>query len=131
MATTIAFFDITPKEKVSFEHYFTGSKFKVLFFDEPIGKIPAYEYKSAEVISIYTTSHVDQTILSHMPKLRLIACRSTGFDNVDVGVCNKHKVAVCNVPGYGQTTVAEYAIMLMLMTVRKIPAVLKAVDEGI
>ena len=130
MATTIAFFDITPKERVSFEHYFTGSKFKVLFFDEPIGKIPVYDYKSAEIISIYTTSHVDHTILAHTPKLKLITCRSTGYDNVDIKACQKHKITVCNVPGYGQTTVAEYAIMLMLMTVRKIPAVLKAVDEG-
>lgn len=130
MATTIAFFDITPKEKVSFEHYFTGSKFKVLFFDEPIGKIPAYEYKSAEVISIYTTSHVDQTILSHMPKLRLIACRSTGFDNVDAKAAKKHNVTICNVPAYGQTTVAEYAIMLMLMMARKMPAVLSSVEDG-
>lgn len=130
MPTTIAFFDVTPKEKVSFEHYFTGSKFKVLFFNEPIGKIAAYDYKSADIISVYTTSHIDSTILSHAPKLKLIACRSTGFDNIDIEACQKRKVAVCNVPGYGQTTVAEYTIMLMLMTVRKMPAVLKAVSEG-
>lgn len=130
MPTTIAFFDVTTKEKESFEHYFSGSSFKLLLFDKAISKVPVYDYKDAEVISIYTTSNIDSGILAHTPKLKLITCRSTGFDNVDLKTCVKHKVTVCNVPAYGQTTVAEYAIMLMLMTVRKIPAVLKSVHEG-
>ena len=49
MATTIAFFDTTSKEKSSFEHYFIGSKYKLLFFHEEINKVPAYEYKEAKV----------------------------------------------------------------------------------
>ena len=130
MATTIAFFDVTTKERESFEHYFTGSKYKLLLFNESAGKIPAYEYKDAEVVSVYTTSNIDNDFIAHSPKLKLITCRSTGFDNIDLKSANKHKVTVCNVPAYGQTTVAEYAILLMLMSVRKIPAVLKSVTEG-
>lgn len=130
MATVIAIFDITTKEKESFERYFTGSKFKVLMFEGTIAKTPIYEYKDAEIVSIYTTSQVNSEILAHMPKLRLIACRSTGFDNVDAKAAKKHNVTICNVPAYGQTTVAEYAIMLMLMMARKMPAVLSSVEDG-
>lgn len=130
MATTIAFFDVTTKEKESFEHYFNGSRFKLLLFEKTANEVAAYEYKDAEIISIYTTSHIDAKILTHTPKLKLITCRSTGYDNVNLKDASKYKVTVCNVPAYGQTTVAEYAIMLMLMSVRKMPAVLKSVDEG-
>lgn len=130
MATIIAIFDVTTKEKESFEHYFTGSKYKLLLFTGPASEVPVYEYKDAEIISVYTTSNIDAEFFTHSPKLKLITCRSTGFDNIDLVEAKKRNVTVCNVPAYGQTTVAEYAIMLMLMSVRKIPAVLKSVAEG-
>ena len=63
MATTIAFFEISEKEKVSFERYFHGSKYKVLIFDQPISQVPAYEYKEAEVLSIFNSSKIRLLIL--------------------------------------------------------------------
>ena len=130
MPITIAFFDATAKEKSSFEHYFTGSKYKLLIFGEPIQKVPLYEFKEAQIISVFTPSQVDATMLSHLPKLKYIAARSTGIDNIDSKACKKHGVAIGNVPGYGQTTVAEYAIMLMLMLARKMPAVQDSIRAG-
>ena len=130
MPTTIAFFDTTAKEKSSFEHYFTGSKFKLLMFNEPIQLVPAYEYKEAQIVSVFTPSHLDSKLLSHLPKLKYIAARSTGVDNIDAKTCKKLGIAIGNVPGYGQTTVAEYALLLMLMLARKMPAVQEAVKAG-
>lgn len=130
MPTTIAFFDTTSKERSSFEHYFTGSKFKLLIFDKPAHEVPIYEYKEAEIVSVFTPSHLDASIISHLPKLKYIAARSTGIDNIDSKACKKQGVAIGNVPGYGQTTVAEYATLLMLMLARKMPAVQEAVKSG-
>ena len=130
MATTIAFFDTTSKEKSSFEHYFIGSKYKLLFFHEEINKVPAYEYKEAKVISVSSSSNVDEAAIAHMPSLGFVACRSTGVDNVDLRACKQKAVVVSNVPAYGQTTVAEYTILLMLMLARKMPAVLSSVKDG-
>lgn len=130
MSTTIAFFDATAKEKSSFEHYFAGPKFKLLMFSEPIQKVPVYEFKEAQIVSIFTPSHIDAAIMSHLPKLKYIAARSTGIDNIDTGACKKQGIAIGNVPGYGQTTVAEYAVMLMLMLARKMPSVQEAIKSG-
>ncbi|MSR68528.1 hydroxyacid dehydrogenase [Candidatus Saccharibacteria bacterium] len=130
MATTIAFFDTTATEKVAFQRYFTGSKFKLHFFSETINEVPPYKYKDVDIISVFTPSNVDNAILAHLPNLQYITVRATGTNNVDLVACKKRKVAVSNVPAYGQVTVAEYTIMLMLMMVRKMPAVLDAVDEG-
>lgn len=130
MPTTIAFFDTTTKEKSSFEHYFTGSKFKLLMFGEAIQKVPVYEFKEAQIVSIFTPSHIDESLISHLPKLKYIAARSTGVDNIDANACKKHGIGIGNVPGYGQTTVAEYALMLMLMLARKMPAIQDAVKSG-
>lgn len=130
MATTIAFFELTEKEKVAFERYFHGPKFKVLLFDQPIGKIEAYKYKEAEVLSVFNTSKIDNSIISHIPKLKFVAVRATGYDNIDIKACQKNKIRVANVPGYGKTTVAEYAIMLILMLCHKMPAVMDSVSNG-
>lgn len=129
MATTIAFFDITTKERESFSHYFTGPKFDLKFFDKPINQVPVYDYKDTEVVSVYVTSQLNSEIVNQSTKLKLITTRATGTDNIDIKSCTKHNVTVCNVPAYGQTTVAEYAIMLMLLSARKFPQVLRAVQE--
>ncbi len=130
MATTIAFFEVTEKEKVSFERYFHGPKYKIMLFRKPITEVTAYEYKDADIISVFNSSQIDESVIAGIPKLKFIAVRATGYDNIKLSACKKHNVAVSNVPGYGKTTVAEYAIMLMLMLSHKMPSVMNAVENG-
>lgn len=47
-------------------------------------------------------------------KLKLICVTSTGYDNVDLSWCRAHGVAVCNVPGYSGSSVAQYAVTMAL-----------------
>lgn len=130
MSKVIAFFEVSAKEKASFERYFHGPKFKLLIFDESIEEIPAYEYKEAEIISVFNTSKIDASVVSSMPKLKFIAVRATGYDNIDLKACKNSGVAISNVPDYGKSTVAEYAIMLILMLFHKMPAVMESVKNG-
>ena len=74
-----------------------------------------------EVISVFVTSKVTREIIERLPKLRLIACRSTGFDHIDLAAAKEHNVTVVNVPTYGETTVAEYTFSLLLALLRKLP----------
>lgn len=83
----------------------------------------------AEVISIFVTSNVTRQMIEAMPKLRLIACRSTGFNNVDFEATKEKGITVVNVPTYGESTVAEYAFTLLLALNRKLPKVLQAENE--
>lgn len=131
MATHITFFDTTTVERASFEKYFAGPKYKLTFFTESLEKVPVYEYKDSDIISVYVTSRVDAKTLPHLPKLKLIACRSTGFDNIDIAAAKKHSITVANVAGYGKSTVAEYAFMLMLALARKLPQVTHSFHSGL
>lgn len=79
-----------------------------------------------EVISVFVSSTVTREIIQALPKLKLIACRSTGFNNVDLLAAKEHGVTVTNVPTYGDATVAEYAFTLLLALIRKLPAVLNS-----
>ncbi len=76
---------------------------------------------ASEVISVFVTSVVSREIIASLPNLKLIACRSTGFNNVDLAAARDFNVTVVNVPTYGEATVAEYAFTLLLALARKLP----------
>jgi D-lactate dehydrogenase len=79
----------------------------------------------AEVISVFVTSTVTREMIEKLPKLRLIACRSTGFNNVDFEATKERDITVVNVPTYGESTVAEYAFTLLLSLARRMKDVLR------
>lgn len=82
--------------------------------------------KDIEILSIFIYTQIDQQLLEHMPRLKAIITRSTGYDHIDLEACKKHNVSVYNVPAYGTQTVAEFTIMLMLMLARKYKQVQQA-----
>jgi D-lactate dehydrogenase len=73
-----------------------------------------------EVISPFVRSRVTKEMMEALPKLRLIACRSTGFNNIDLKAAADRNIVVTNVPSYGEQTVAEYTFALLLALTRKI-----------
>lgn len=86
----------------------------------------------AEVISVFVgRSHVTANIMDSMPKLRLIATRSTGFDHIDLEAATARDITVVNVPNYGENTVAEHAFTLLLALARRLPQTLETTKEGI
>jgi D-lactate dehydrogenase len=50
----------------------------------------------------------------------LISTRSTGFDHIDLKECSERNITVCNVPFYGENTVAEHTFALILALSRNI-----------
>lgn len=78
------------------------------------------EYYNADIISVFTTSRVSAKVLEKFKNLKLIALRSVGFNHIDLGDCKKNNIAVVNSPNYGNITVAEFALGLLLDVSRKI-----------
>lgn len=74
-----------------------------------------------EVLSVFVSSVVTREMIERLPRLRLIACRSTGYNNIDFGAATERGITIVNVPTYGESTVAEYTFTLMLALCRKLP----------
>jgi D-lactate dehydrogenase len=55
-----------------------------------------------------------------MPNLKLITTRSTGFEHIDKDSAKTKNIIICNVPYYGENTVAEHTFALILTLSRKI-----------
>lgn len=86
----------------------------------------------AKVLSVFVNSPVDKAVLDQFPNLKHIAARSTGFDHIDLAEARARGITVSYVPGYGENTVAEFAIALLLMVSRKMYECVKKVqDEGL
>lgn len=73
-----------------------------------------------EILSPFIGSRVDRQALSALPGLRLIATRSTGFDHIDLAAARERGIVVCNVPVYGDNTVAEHTFALILTLSRRL-----------
>ena len=61
---------------------------------------------------------MNSTVVPHLKKCRIIVRNGVGYDNVDLELCGKAGIAVCNVPDYGTTEVADTAVALMLAFAR-------------
>ena len=83
-----------------------------------------------EVVSPFIYSRLTAERLAKLPKLKLIATRSTGFDHIDVAECTRRGITVCNVPFYGENTVAEHTFALILALSRKVHEAFVRVRAG-
>lgn len=96
------------------------SSFAVNFISEKLTAENVETAKEAEVTSVFIDSQLTKDILEKLPNLKMVAARSTGFDHIDMNFCKEKGIIVCNVPYYGENTVAEHTFALILDLSRKI-----------
>ncbi|MFP3158693.1 MAG: hydroxyacid dehydrogenase [Hydrogenobaculum sp.] len=101
----------------------------VCFSNETIDKVEIPD--DVEILSVFIYSKITKDVIDSLPDLKLIATRSTGFDHIDVAYANSKGIIVCNVPSYGEESVSEYAIMLMLALARKVRETIDNVERGV
>jgi D-lactate dehydrogenase len=92
---------------------------QVEFVSTPLSTVVPAEVIDADVLSVFVDSKVSAEMIDAMPKLKVIALRSTGFDHVAVAHAQEKGIQVSYVPHYGSQTVAEHAFALMLELSRK------------
>ena len=63
-------------------------------------------------------------------RLRLVHKFGAGVNTIDVGAATQRGIAVANMPGANAPSVAEGAVLLMLATLRRLPALDRATREG-
>ncbi len=114
----IAFFELEPWEK----YYFSKNlkNFDIMFIDDNLNESNVSQIKETEILGVFIYSAIDKKILAKLPNLKLIVTLSTGFDHIDIKECRKRKIIVCNVPHYGENTVAEHTFALILNLTRMI-----------
>ncbi len=124
----ITIFELEEWERRAFETLADANELKLL--DGPLSAKTAADHTDAEAVSTFIYSRLTRNVLEQLPRLKLIATRSTGFDHIDLDYCEQHDVAVCNVPTYGDNTVAEHVFALLLTLSHKMDQAIDRTRKG-
>lgn len=97
-----------------------------------LGDYSDFQDEHAEVLCVFVDSVVHKEDFARFPNLKHIATRSTGYDHIDIAEAKARGITVSYVPAYGENTVAEFAMGLLLTVSRKLYESIKKVqDEGL
>ncbi|PIR96971.1 MAG: hydroxyacid dehydrogenase [Candidatus Doudnabacteria bacterium CG10_big_fil_rev_8_21_14_0_10_41_10] len=119
--TRIVFFETDEKwREDGFRKELPSSKFDLIFTNSKLNSGTAKRFKNVEIAVVFIRSKIDAKVFSLLPRLKLVATNSTGFDHIDLGEAKKSGVKVCTVPFYGENTVAEHTFAMILAISRKI-----------
>ncbi len=114
----IAIFDTEKYEIDSLSRKLKG--LDVGFYKEKLSIDILEKVGNYEIVSVFIQSKLNAESLKHLPNLKFITTRSTGFDHIDLDYCKKNNIKVSNVPFYGGNSVAEHTFALILALSRKI-----------
>jgi D-lactate dehydrogenase len=117
--TNVSFFEVTPVERAYLKKS-PLAKHALKLYEQRVQDVDRAVLRDTEIISGFIYSQLSREVIEKAPRLKLIATRSTGYDHIDLRVCKKRKIAVANVPFYGENTVAEHTFALILALSRKI-----------
>jgi gluconate 2-dehydrogenase len=73
---------------------------------------------------------IDQALLDHAPKLRIVSNISVGYNNFDLNEMKRRGVLGTNTPGVLDDSVADLIVTLMLSAARRVPELDRSVREG-
>jgi lactate dehydrogenase-like 2-hydroxyacid dehydrogenase len=90
-----------------------GPDIELEAFDSP-EDVPDEAWARADGIVTYRGTAAVMAALPKMQRARIVVRGGVGFDGLDLKVLGERGVAVCTVPDYGTTEVADHAIALML-----------------
>src|SRR5580698_8516511 len=84
----------------------------------------------ADALVVRSAVQVDDALLVHAPKLRVVGRAGVGVDNIDAEAATRRGIVVMNTPGANAVAVAELAIALMISLARKLPAANASMHAG-
>jgi len=84
----------------------------------------------ADALVVRSAVQVDDALMEHAPKLRVVGRAGVGVDNIDADAATRRGVVVMNTPGANAVAVAELTIGLMLALARKLPAANATMHAG-
>ena len=109
-----------------------GAAHELTFLETRLDADTAELARGATAVCGFVNDRLDAPALERLASLgvRLVALRSAGFNNVDLGAAGKLGISVARVPAYSPHAVAEHAVALILTLNRKIHRAYARVREG-
>jgi D-3-phosphoglycerate dehydrogenase len=91
--------------------------------------LPA-QLESADALIVRSAVQVDEALLEHAGKLRVIGRAGVGVDNIDLDAATRKGIAVMNTPGANAVAVAEHTVAMMLAMARHLCRADRLMHQG-
>jgi D-lactate dehydrogenase len=126
----IAFFSSKMYDREFFDRYNTTHN--IIYFDAPLNEQTVNLAHDCNAICAFVNDKITAAVIAALKEngVQLIALRSTGFNNVDIGAAKTLGIPVVRVPAYSPHAVAEHALALILTLNRKTHKAYNRVREG-
>jgi D-3-phosphoglycerate dehydrogenase len=102
---------------------------EVLTHDQLPNGLPA-ALADADALVVRSAVQVDDALMEHAPKLRVVGRAGVGVDNIDADAATRRGIVVMNTPGANAVAVAELTLGLMLALARKLPVANGSMHAG-
>jgi len=91
--------------------------------------LPA-QLETADALIVRSAVQVDEALLEHAGKLRVIGRAGVGVDNIDLDAATRKGIAVMNTPGANAVAVAEHTVAMMLAMARHLCRADRLMHQG-
>lgn len=117
----IAFFDSKPYDSESFNQINSDYNFEIKYFKFHLTPDNIVLTQGYDAVVVFVNDTINSDMINTLAEygVRLIALRSSGFNNVDLKAA-LGRIVVVRVPAYSPYAIAEHTVALMLALNRKI-----------
>jgi D-lactate dehydrogenase len=128
----VAIFSAKNYERTLLDELNAGHRHELVYFDTLLGPGTTSLAAGFPAVSVFVNDVVDAHVLKDLAAggTKLVATRSTGFNQIDLGAAKTLSVRVVRVTDYSPNSVAEFAVGLLLALNRKIPRAYNRTREG-
>ena len=128
----VAFFSTKSYDKEYFDRVNSNGQHQFTYFEAALNSATATLAKEHTAVCLFVNDKADKETIEQLSanKIKLIALRCAGFNNIDLEAASKKKIKVVRVPAYSPEAVAEHAIALILTLNRKTHKAYNRVREG-
>lgn len=128
----VAMFSARSYERALLAELNADHRHELVFFDALLGPDTASLAEGFPVVSVFVNDLLDGVVLEQLGAggTKLVATRSTGFNQIDVRTAQSLGIKVVHVADYSPNSVAEFAVGLLLALNRKIPRAYNRTREG-
>ena len=109
-----------------------GNRHRLTYFEARLTHATAVLAKVAAAVCLFVNDGADAAALDEFARsgVRLVALRSAGFNNVDLGAARRLGVTIARVPAYSPDAVAEHTVAMILSLNRGVHRAYARVREG-
>lgn len=118
----IAFFYAKNFEKPQFDAVNASHGHEIRYIDAALNSTTAPLAEGFDAVCIFVNDKCDAATVDILASggVKLILCRSAGFNQVDLAAVKRNGMAVMRVPAYSPESIAEHAVGMILTLVRNL-----------